>query len=95
MLLNTSFNTKVVHARGEDESSWRLRGEEVDFCVTNDGVHSLQSEEGRSAVVGTNTPRLWKVLVSFDGGFRSKRAPPARDTPSKTEHVEKIEKKTG
>ena len=31
VLLNTSFNTKVPHARGEDEWSWRLRGEEVDF----------------------------------------------------------------
>ena len=31
VLLNTSFNTKVPHARGQDEWSWRLRGEEVDF----------------------------------------------------------------
>ena len=31
VLLNTSFNTKVPHARAEDEWSWRLRGEEVDF----------------------------------------------------------------
>ena len=31
VLLNTSFHTKVPHARGEDEWSWRLRREEVDF----------------------------------------------------------------
>ena len=31
VLLNTSFNTKNAHARSEDEWSWRLRGEEVDF----------------------------------------------------------------
>ena len=31
VLLNTSFNTMVLHARGENECSWRLRGEEVDF----------------------------------------------------------------
>ena len=30
VLLNTSFNTQVAHARCEDEWS-RLRGEEVDF----------------------------------------------------------------
>ena len=30
VLLNTSFNTEVAHARGEDEWSWRLRKEEVD-----------------------------------------------------------------
>ena len=29
VLLNTSFNTKVAHARGEDEWSWKLQGEEV------------------------------------------------------------------
>ena len=31
VLLNTSFNTKVAHARCEDEWSWKLRGAEVDF----------------------------------------------------------------
>ena len=31
VLHNTTLNTKVAHARGEDEWSWRLRGEEVDF----------------------------------------------------------------
>ena len=31
VLLNTSVNTKVAHARSEDEWSWRLRREEVDF----------------------------------------------------------------
>ena len=45
-----------------------------------------------------SSPRLWKVLVSFDGGLRSQRARaahhrPRLGTPSKTEQVEKIEKK--
>ena len=35
----TSFNTQVGNARSEDEWSWRLRGEEMDFCVTDDGAH--------------------------------------------------------
>ena len=42
--------------------------------MTDDGVHSLQLEEGRSAVVSISSPRLWKVFVSFDGGLRSQRA---------------------
>ena len=62
--------------------------------MSDDGVHSLQLEEGRSAVVSISFPGLWKVL----GGSRSQRARtahhrPRRGTPSKTEHVEKIEKK--
>ena len=66
--------------------------------MTDDGVHSLQLEEGRSAVVSISSPRLWKVLESFDGGLRSQRARaahhrPRRGTPSKTEHVEKKSKK--
>ena len=66
--------------------------------MTDDGVHSLQLEEGRSAVVSCiSSPRLWKVLVSFDGGLRSQRARaahhrPRRGTPSKTEHVDKKRK---
>ena len=52
--------------------------------MTDDGVHSLHLEEGRSAVVSISSPRLWKVLVAFDGGLRSQRAssppPSARDT---------------
>ena len=43
-------------------------GVEVDFCVTDYGVHSLQLEEARSAVVSISSPRLWKVLVSFNSG---------------------------
>ena len=31
VLLNTSFDKQVAHARGENEWSWRLRREEVDF----------------------------------------------------------------
>ena len=59
--------------------------------MTDDGVHSLQSEEGRSAVVGISTPRLWKVLEAFDGGLRSQRTRaahhrPRRGIPSKTEN---------
>ena len=59
--------------------------------MTGGGVHSLQLEEGRSAVVSISSPRLWKVLVSFDGGLRSHRARaahhrPRRGTPSKTEN---------
>ena len=70
----------------------------VVVCVTDDGVHSLQLQEGRSAVVNISSPRKWKVLVSLDGGLEvAARAgsppPPQRGAPSKTEHVEKIEKK--
>ena len=59
--------------------------------MTDDGVHSLQLEEGRSAVVSISSPRLWKVLVFFDGGLRSQRARaahhrPRPGTPSKTEN---------
>ena len=66
--------------------------------MTDDGVHRLQLEEGRSAVVSISSPGLLKVLVSFDGGLKSQRARaahhrPRRGTASKTEHVEKIEKK--
>ena len=49
--------------------------------MTDDGVHSVQSEEGRSAVDSINSPRLWKVLVSYDSGLSSQRAssrPPAK-----------------
>ena len=47
---STRRSTKVAHARGEDEvlEATRRRG---GHCVTDDGVHSLQFEEGRSAVV--------------------------------------------
>ena len=60
--------------------------------MTDDGVHSLQLEEGRSAGVSISSSRLWDVLVSFDGGLRSQRARaahhrPLRGKPSKTENV--------
>ena len=41
--------------------------------MTDDGVHSFQFAGKRSAVVGISSPRLWKVLVSFDS-VRSQRA---------------------
>ena len=74
-----------VKAWGEDERTWRL-------------VHSLQFEEGRS-VRQHNSPRLWKVLVSFGSGLRSQREGaahhrPRRGTPSKTEKSGK-QSKTG
>ena len=42
--------------------------------MTDDGVHSFQLAGKRSAVVSISSPRLWKVLVSFDSGVRSQRA---------------------
>ena len=64
--------------------------------MTDDDVHSLQLQEGRSAVVSISSPKFWTVLVSLDGGLRSQRGRaahhrPRRGTPSKTQHVEKIE----
>ena len=41
--------------------------------MTDDGVHSFQLARKRSAVVSISSPRLWKVLVSFDS-VRSQRA---------------------
>ena len=70
----------------------------MEFVWTDDGVHILQLEEGRSAVVSISSPRLQKVLMSFGGGLRPERARaadhhPRRGTPSNTEHVEKNLKK--
>ena len=56
--------------------------------MTDDGVQSLQLEEGRSAVVSISSPRLWKVLVSFDSGLRSQRASSSPPPPSVRDTVE-------
>ena len=55
--------------------------------MTDDGEHSLQSEEGRSTVVSISSPGLWKVLVSFDG-LRSQRAGEAHHRPPRGDTVE-------
>ena len=77
---------KMSGRGGYEERRWTL--------CDGHGVHSLQLEEGRSAAVSMSFPRLWKVLVSFDSGLRSRRVRAAshrpRGTPSTTELAENI-----
>ena len=77
---------KMSGRGGYEEKRWTL--------CDGHGVHSLQLEEGRSAAVSMSFPRLWKVLVSFDSGLRSRRVRAAshrpRGTPSTTELAENI-----
>ena len=49
--------------------------------MMDDGVHSLQLDEGRSTVVCSSSPRLWKVLVSCSSGLTSQRARAAHHCP--------------